>query len=182
MGGIYINTKNWFEETGFMRVDWKYIFRRTGAYVLDVLIVYMCVRLIKKVTEDTIGSSYTSNMLQNALFCIYAVLLKGRTLGKKIFRLKVVDLRGGKPLFRNIVIREFTGRFLLEASNLIILTVMSACDLLDVFLDFCAGSVGGTILYYAVSLPWVLIVSFSCVMLFGDHRAIHDQLSGTRVI
>ncbi len=184
--GDTIGTVNFMEQTNSMRIQWKYVLRRTGAYILDAFLVYVMVQAMKKAVPDMPGALAGSMLFQNVIFALYAiiftVLLRGRTFGKVMFRLRVVGPDGSRAPFGSILIREFTGRFLFEASNLILLAVMKYLGALEGFLEYCSSFPGGIVLYYLVSLPWILVISFSRVMLLRDHLAIHDQISGTKVI
>jgi uncharacterized RDD family membrane protein YckC len=174
------------ERTNSMQIQWRYVLRRTGAYIADALLVYAMVRVMKEAVPDMPADMAGAMLFQNVIFALYAIilttLLRGRTFGKMIFRLRVVRSDGGRASFLHIVVREFTGRFLFEASNLILLALFEYLGVLEGFLEYCASFPGGILLYYLVSLPWILVISFSRVMLYRDHLAIHDRISGTKVI
>ena len=59
-------------------------------------------------------SIFISTLLVCAYFTLVPFLFDGQTLGKKIFRIKVVNERGEKASLKRLFIREIFGKFLLN--------------------------------------------------------------------
>ena len=59
-------------------------------------------------------SIFISTLLVCAYFTLVPFLFNGQTLGKKIFRIKVVNERGEKASLKRLFIREIFGKFLLN--------------------------------------------------------------------
>ena len=57
---------------------------------------------------------FISTLLVCAYFTLLPFLLDGQTLGKKLFRIKVVNERGEKASLKRLFIREIFGKFLLN--------------------------------------------------------------------
>lgn len=95
---------------------------RFWAYLLDVIVIGSVVRLfIKPVLRLMDVSVYDTGFLapitiiSGAIFFLYFILMTkyfGQTLGKMVFGLKVIDLKGSKPSWATIIFREFIGRFI----------------------------------------------------------------------
>ena len=59
-------------------------------------------------------SIFISTLLICAYFTLLPFLLDGQTIGKKIFRIKVVNERGEKASLKRLFIREIFGKYLLN--------------------------------------------------------------------
>lgn len=59
-------------------------------------------------------SVFISTLLVCSYFTLLPFLLDGQTIGKKIFRIKVVNERGEKASLKRLFIREIFGKFLLN--------------------------------------------------------------------
>lgn len=59
-------------------------------------------------------SIFISTLLVCAYFTLVPFLFNGQTLGKKIFRIKVVNEKGEKASLKRLFIREIFGKFLLN--------------------------------------------------------------------
>lgn len=57
---------------------------------------------------------FISSLLICAYFTLLPFLLNGQTLGKKIFRIRVVNEKGEKASLKRLFIREIFGKFLLN--------------------------------------------------------------------
>lgn len=112
-----------------------------------------------------------------ALFYYTIVPLKiwnGQTLGKHWLHFKIVKTNGENAGFKDLILRQVVGFFLLEGalifpSRLFYQILSIACNVNLVTPFMYIG--------YAVS-----IVSAFLVMFRKDHKAIHDLISGTRVM
>lgn len=167
-------------------IDWKYLFRRLGAYVTDVFLVYGLVTAVRSAgsqqTEQTAADMVIVNVVFALMNVLFLLLFRGRSPGKLIFGMRVEMAEGGRPGLMPLLLREITGRLVLEGSNILLMAALTWSGVLDGLLETLSASVGGVILYYLISLPWVLIVSASMIAMFGGHRAIHDRIAGTVVV
>lgn len=95
---------------------------RLWAYLLDIMVISSIVRLvIKPVLRLMDVSVYETSLftpitiLSGTIFFLYFILMTkyfGQTLGKMVFGLRVIDLKGSKPSWGTIIFREFIGRFI----------------------------------------------------------------------
>lgn len=95
---------------------------RLWAYLLDIIVISSIVRLvIKPVLRLMDVSVYETSLftpitiLSGTIFFLYFILMTkyfGQTLGKMVFGLRVIDLKGSKPSWGTIIFREFIGRFI----------------------------------------------------------------------
>ena len=67
---------------------------------------------------DFYRSIFISTLLICAYFTLLPFLLNGQTIGKMIFRIKVVNERGEKASLKRLFIREIFGKFLLNFGSL----------------------------------------------------------------
>lgn len=103
-------------------------------------------------------------------FIVFAYLNKGQTLGKKLFKIKVVE-KDERPSLRAMILR-----------SLFIYGIISSlyCAIFVNFLDINAFSYGNTIIGYIESL--FIMVSFLMVLYKNDGRGLHDLIAKTSVI
>ena len=112
---------------------------RTAAYVVDfvvtgiitLLVCLLCSFDVYRVLVDSVfrgkdtllsitdmfafyRAIFISTLLVCAYFTLLPFLLNGQTLGKRMFRIKVVNERGEKASLKRLFIREIFGKFLLN--------------------------------------------------------------------
>lgn len=95
---------------------------RFWAYLLDLIVVGSIERLLVKPIFRVFDISLTEfnmfapiSIASALIFYLYFVLMTkyfNQTLGKMVFGLKVVDLKGGKLSWGTILFREWIGRFI----------------------------------------------------------------------
>lgn len=118
---------------------------RVAAYIVDflitgitILVVYfICsfdlIFLFKKgilnMDFNTAIHFYRVTVVNALLICSYFTLvpyiLDGQTLGKKIFRIKVVMVDGSKITFASLFVREILGKLLLNFINIFLANLAS---------------------------------------------------------
>lgn len=118
---------------------------RVAAYIVDFLITgitmlviyFICsfdfIFLFKKgilnMDFNTAIHFYRVTVVNALLICSYFTLvpyiLDGQTLGKKIFRIKVVMVDGSKITFASLFVREILGKLLLNFINIFLANLAS---------------------------------------------------------
>ncbi|HWC31786.1 MAG TPA: RDD family protein [Actinomycetota bacterium] len=110
------------------RVSLTYVgfWPRLGAMLFDVFVVGRLIgagfgRLWSLYVPDprALGAIRVSQLLVAALFWAYLVIstwLWGATLGKRVFRLRVVSLDYGRPDLQTALFREVVGRIIVAAT------------------------------------------------------------------
>lgn len=99
---------------GFWMRFWAYLFDLVIIGSLNRLLVYPIFRASD--LELQAGNMFAPISIVTAIiFYLYFVLMTkffGQTLGKMVFGLKVVSLKGQKPTWSAILFREWIGRFI----------------------------------------------------------------------
>lgn len=110
-------------------------------------------------------------------FGLFAYLNDGQTLGKKMFKVRVVNKDGKSAKFHQLVIRNvFGGLTLLAGNNLVLL--------LNIVLPFIKDGFTFTITSYIISLLGVILdVVFIVLFIFKKNgRTLDDLIGSTKVI
>lgn len=124
-----------------------------------------------KLQKDNIWINAISCGLYVAYFVIFAFLNRGQTLGKKLFKLKVVSKDENKICIGKILVR-----------SLLIYGILSSLYA-TVFVNIFNAKVfntGSVILSYIET--FFICVSFFMVLYRKDKRGLHDMIAGTNVI
>ena len=124
-----------------------------------------------KLQKDNIWINAISCGLYVAYFVIFAFLNRGQTLGKKLFKLKVVSKDENKICIGKILVR-----------SLLIYGILSSLYA-TVFVNIFNAKVfntGSVILSYIET--FFICVSFFMVLYRKDKRGFHDMIAGTNVI
>ncbi|CAI3623344.1 putative membrane protein, RDD domain [Clostridium neonatale] len=169
--------------------------RRSVAYIIDwyiggvlaslpLIIIYMInndnVTIIPQNIEIF---KYLLNIIVGLLSFMVAVfyyvlvpmyIYEGQTLGKKIASLKIMSNDNLKASRRQVFIRQFVVILLLEGS------LFTSSNMLHQVLNVFSG-VKITTIYSRIGL-FITAISIILVILLKSRRAIHDVISGTRVI
>ena len=169
--------------------------RRSVAYIIDwyiggvlaslpLIIIYMInndnVTIIPQNIEIF---KYPLNIIVGLLSFMVAVfyyvlvpmyIYEGQTLGKKIASLKIMSNDNLKASRRQVFIRQFVVILLLEGS------LFTSSNMLHQVLNVFSG-VKITTIYSRIAL-FITAISIILVILLKSRRAIHDVISGTRVI
>ena len=169
--------------------------RRSVAYIIDwyiggvlaslpLIIIYMInndnVTIIPQNIEIF---KYPLNIIVGLLSFMVAVfyyvlvpmyIYEGQILGKKIASLKIMSNDNLKASRRQVFIRQFVVILLLEGS------LFTSSNMLHQVLNVFSG-VKITTIYSRIGL-FITAISIILVILLKSRRAIHDVISGTRVI
>lgn len=124
-----------------------------------------------KVLKSTTKLSIITLTATIVYFGIIAYLLKGQTLGKKLFKIKVTDLEGNLPnpglfMLRSIILTNFIP----QVVSLFILILASEKTYIDT----------NVYISYITMLLYFLIVGF--IIFRTDERGLHDIICKTKVI
>ena len=118
---------------------------RVAAYIVDFLItgitmlvvyfifsfdfIFLFKKGILNMDFNTAIHFYRVTVVNALLICSYFTLvpyiLDGQTLGKKIFRIKVVMVDGSKITFASLFVREILGKLLLNFINIFLANLAS---------------------------------------------------------
>lgn len=124
-----------------------------------------------KINKYNISQSIMGIVLYILYFGIIQFLLKGQTLGKKIFRLKVKRIDDEKGSLISYIIR----------SILVCEIIITGIDLL--LLITLKENVYITSNYWLLQVKYIYEIAFIIVMIIrDDNRSIHDLLLKTKVI
>lgn len=130
---------------------------------------------VVNIEYDIQKSNLPVNGVSSALFIgyfiIFGYLNKGQTLGKKIFKIKVVNKDGERVGFGNILLRSLFIYGILSSLFSI------ACVL---FFNVNVFSYGYKIIGTIETI--ILFVSFFMVLYKKDGRGLHDLIGGTNVV
>jgi len=168
----------------------EFFLRRLIAFVIDMAVCFLLLWLTETIlgSEQGVFSSDRSDLTKNILFslCMVFVMLlsHGYTLGKRIVRLRVMQMNGRTADLLTLFSREFFGRLLVEKSNLFLvylLTITQAMEpmrarlnAVSPWLEFASVAL--------ISLPWGTFVSCAFALCRPDGRTLHDMISGTRLV
>ena len=169
--------------------------RRSVAYIIDWYIGGVLASLpliiIYTINNDNVTIipqnieifKYPLNIIVGLLSFMVAVfyyvlvpmyIYEGQTLGKKIASLKIMSNDNLKASRRQVFIRQFVVILLLEGS------LFTSSNMLHQVLNVFSG-VKITTIYSRIGL-FITAISIILVILLKSRRAIHDVISGTRVI
>lgn len=124
-----------------------------------------------KINKYNIGQSIIGIILYILYFGIFQYFFKGQTIGKKIFRLKVVRIDDNKVSLISYIIR----------SILICEIIITGIDLLLLVLLNESSYIVSN--YWVLQIKYLYEIAFIIVMIIrDDNRSIHDLLLKTKVI
>lgn len=128
-------------------------------------------KLSYELQKSNISMNIVSITLYVGYFIIFATLNKGQTLGKKLFRIRVVNKENKDVKVWNMLVR-----------SLLIYNLISAIFSV-IFVNFL-GVNTFTNIYMVIGYIeyFVMIVSFFMVTYKKDGRGLHDIIAGTNVI
>ena len=101
----------------------------TGLTMLIIDIIFFLKKEILNMDLNTAIHFYRVTFINVLLICSYFTLvpylLDGQTLGKKIFRIKVVMVDGSEITFASLFVREILGKLLLNFINIFLANLAS---------------------------------------------------------
>lgn len=123
-----------------------------------------------KLQKGNVSVNAVTAVLFIGYFIVFAYLNKGQTLGKKLFKIRVVE-RDNRPSLKAMILR-----------SLFIYGIISSlyCAIFVNFLNVDYFSYGNTIIGYIESL--FIMVSFFMILYKNDGRGLHDLIAKTSVI
>lgn len=174
-----------------MKSNLKILFKRLGAYVVDwylyavVLIsfntIYSTMNGIEPTYYMTLEIYDKQNvyvvmtlmfMIHFLIFVVLCKLLKGQTIGKKLFHLRIVSKDDQPVRSVQLLLREFLGIILIEGYF---------SPISSYFRTFLAIQFGDIIelqwMWYMMALVSIVIARF-----IKNNRMIHDLVANTKVI
>lgn len=159
-------------------VDWY-----VGALMTALPVVAVALGTGREMTDQNIvGYDALWGVLAGALgvaagviyYVLVPMVFDGRTLGKRLFGLRVASGDGSPATPLQMVLRQFVGLMLVE---------QSAVGTSFVIQQLISIGFGG---YAATVVMWtgmgLTLASFACVGIRRDRRAIHALISDTRVV
>ena len=124
-----------------------------------------------QINKYNIVQSIIGVILYILYFGVLQYVLKGQTLGKKLFKLKVVGMEKEKVSLLNYILRSIlVCEIIITAIDLIFLTTMSKSL-------YIASN------YWLLQAKYIYEIGFIVVMIIrDDNRSVHDLLLNTKVI
>jgi uncharacterized RDD family membrane protein YckC len=165
---------------------------RIIAFLIDSIIVLLLITLFRRIIPGENVSTNTltqikSNINTSLIFSFYSIIFtnyifKGQTIGKKLMGIRIITEGRDKIDLMTLLNREILGKVFIERINLWILLILSHTSILDNIMSSAVKSSSSLILWYVLSLPWVMFLSFAMMMNNKEHISIHDKVSRTRVV
>lgn len=123
-----------------------------------------------KLQKENIWVNGISCALYIGYFMLFTYFNKGQTIGKKIFKLKIVSKDNTRIKFRQIFIR-----------SIFIYGILSSfySSIFINFLGVNTFNIGGTIISY-IEYTFI-IICFFMILYKKDKRGLHDIISGTMI-
>lgn len=126
------------------------------------------------INQDMMKESLYTNLIQGFLIVGYFIILpvcnNGQTLGKKLFKIKIVSDKGELD-YNQLIIRTL----IVDGLGYLILS-MALLYILPSFAYFITTSI------LSLVETLVTIISVGMIIKNDNHKGIHDILSGTKVI
>lgn len=167
--------------------------KRFGAYLIDwyvgALFTALPISLVGQKLYGTMTNQNITSFDQPAgliagicgvLLAIYYYFIipigknKGQTFGKKVFKIKIVQLNGENATIRQLFIRQVIGIMIIEG------VMVSASSIWHQIIMILTGINIVTPLMY---IGFIIVIISAILFIFkGEHRTLHDYLSKTKVI
>lgn len=121
--------------------------------------------------KNNISINILSTIIYIGYYIVFVYLNDGKTLGKKIFKIKVVNKNDGKLSIKNIILRSlFIYGIVTNLFNIIFVNLI----------NYKYYSYGNIIITY---LEIIIITICAFMILYRkDGRGLHDLIAGTYVI
>lgn len=151
---------------------------------LPVILIYMMLNDEATIIPQNLSIfTYPYNILAGALSFLVAIfyyvvipgsIFPGQTVGKKLMKLKIVQDDCQDASIKQLIFRQFVVILLLEGS------VYGSSNMLHQLINIVSGvNFSGVYSYIGLSIT---AVSILLVVISKSKRALHDALSGTRVV
>ena len=124
-----------------------------------------------KISKTSVLSNTISFIIIFGYFVILQFMLKGKTIGKMLMKIRIVDKKKNEPSFWTILYRNFIVFGLLTSFLSLILIIILPKNAYVMF---------NTILNIIESI--FVIVSALMILYRKDKRGLHDMMAGTSVI
>jgi uncharacterized RDD family membrane protein YckC len=160
--------------------------KRIAAFFIDTILVYIVVYLFRKAFLDTpdieVEMQLKSSIMNGLFLSFYSILFKGQTIGKRIMKIKLISVHTHHLDVMTLLNREILGKIFIERANLWILLILFYTGVLDHILANSVSNPMFLVLWYFLSLPWLMFLSFTMLVNSKEKKSLHDLLSGTTVI
>jgi uncharacterized RDD family membrane protein YckC len=160
--------------------------KRILAFLIDTLLIYFILYLFRKAflsySELDIGMQIKNSIMSGLLLSFYSILMKGQTIGKRIMKIELINKNDQKLDLMTLLNREILGKVFIERANLWIILILFYTGVLDSILENGIENPMFLILWYLISLPWFMFLSFAMLVNSNGRNSLHDHVSGTKVI
>jgi uncharacterized RDD family membrane protein YckC len=160
--------------------------KRILAFLIDTLLIYFILYLFRKAflssSELDLGIQIKNSIMSGLLLSFYSILLKGQTIGKRIMKIELISKNDQKLDLMTLLNREIFGKVFIERANLWILLILFYSGILDNILVNGVENPIYLVLWYLISLPWLMFLSFAMLVNSNGRNSLHDLVSGTKVI
>lgn len=165
---------------------------RIIAFLIDSIIVFLIFAVLDKAIfkfnlTDNLTNQINDSLNKGLFFAFYYVLFaafifKGQSIGKKIMNIKIVRENSEGIDLMTLLNREVLCRVFVERINLWILLLLSYTGILQRLVEGINSRHISIIIWYLISLPWFMFVSFIMMVNSSEHLSLHDRISKTKVI
>ncbi|MHC0037084.1 RDD family protein [Pseudoneobacillus sp. C159] len=160
--------------------------KRILAFLIDTLLIYFILYLFRKAflspSELDLEIQIKNSIMSGILLSFYSILMNGRTIGKRILKIEIISKNDQKLDLMTLLNREIMGKVFIERANLWIILILFYTGVLDNILDNGIKNPIILILWYLISLPWLMFLSFAILVNSNGRTSLHDLVSGTKVI
>lgn len=166
--------------------------KRIAAFFIDIFIVYIFIALFSKilpnissVREETskIRESINNGILLGFYYIIFSsFIFKGQSIGKKVMNIKVVKENDENIDLLVLLNREILAKIFIEKANLWMLLIMSETGILQKIISQINSKNISSLIWYLISLPWIMFISFAMMVNNKDHESLHDIISKAKVV
>jgi uncharacterized RDD family membrane protein YckC len=160
--------------------------KRILAFLIDVLLIYFILYLFRKAflssSELDLGMQIKNSIMSGLLLSFYSILMKGQTIGKRIMKIELISKNDHKLDLMTLLNREVLGKVFIERANLWIILILFYTGVLDSIQENGIENPMFLILWYLISLPWLMFLSFAMLVNSNGRNSLHDLVSGTKVI
>lgn len=155
------------------------ISRRCLAYAIDIILITVITNALTSLTTleaDRIRYSLTLTIFFMIYNLVTVFITKGQTIGKLITHIKV------EPASLEVIIqREIIWKTFIEKINVWLIIILNFFQLLEPFVLWCNQTILGSVIYYFVTLPWIMFISFIVMVNDKNNRSLHDLYCHTIV-
>lgn len=165
---------------------------RIAAFFIDSVIVFFLVTILDKTIfkvnlTDNLTNQIKDSINKGIFFSFYYVIFanfifKGKSIGKLFMNIKIVKENNEEIDLLTLLNREILCRVFIERINLWILLALSYTGILQHLISGINSKTISPLIWYLISIPWVMLISLIMMIRSDDHLSLHDVIAKTKVI